>query len=230
VYPIDIINRLNYIEKETRYELIDNQPVVGVSSAGYTEDFPLKGIRSLYGATKLASEYIIYEYLDMYDLRGVINRCGVLTGPWQMGKIDQGFVVLWVAKHIYGGELSYIGYGGKGKQVRDILHIDDLYRLIEIQLKKLNELNGQVFNVGGGRERSISLKELTSLTQEITGKKIDVKSIKEERLGDIRIYISDNSKVMRATNWRPSVQIRDILIEITSWINNYKNMLRPILA
>lgn len=98
----------------------------GASSAGITEEFPLDGARSLYGASKRASELVMQEYLAMYGLRGVINRCGVITGPWQMGRVDQGVVVYWVARHVFGGPLSYIGYGGSGKQVRDILHIEDL--------------------------------------------------------------------------------------------------------
>ncbi len=230
VYPINRINSLNHIEGKTRYEIVSNQSINGVSPKGYSEDFPLEGNRSLYGATKLASEMIIQEYLEMFNLRGVINRCGVLTGPWQMGKVDQGFVVLWVVKHIYKGKLSYIGYGGAGKQVRDILHVDDLYRLIDIQLKNLDQLNGEVFNVGGGRERSLSLLELTSLVQEITGEKIKIKSIKEERPGDIRIYITDNSKVMRMTGWEPSIRVEEILREISDWINENIDLLRPIFV
>ncbi|HEY9246818.1 MAG TPA: NAD-dependent epimerase/dehydratase family protein, partial [Candidatus Methanoperedens sp.] len=121
VYPVKTINSLGYIERKTRFELAGEHEIPGVSSRGYSEDFPLSGSRTLYGTTKLASELILQEYIEMYGLRGVINRCGVLTGSWQMGKIDQGVVVLWAAKHHYGQPLSYIGYGGKGKQVRDIL-------------------------------------------------------------------------------------------------------------
>lgn len=230
VYPMKTINGLNYIERETRYELKSDQSVVGASSKGYTEDFPLIGTRSLYGATKLASEYIIQEYLEMYSLRGVINRCGVLTGPWQMGKVDQGFVVLWIANHIYDKQLSYIGYGGGGKQVRDILHVDDLYRLINLELEGLDKLNDQIFNVGGGREISVSLKELTALTQEITGNRIKIKGIKEERPGDIRSYISDNSKVTGMTGWRPSIKVEDIVREIANWISSNMELLRPVLG
>jgi CDP-paratose 2-epimerase len=230
VYPIDIINSLNYIETETRYKLTDDQSVPGTSSKGYTEDFPLTGRRSLYGATKLASEIIIQEYFHMFNLKGVINRCGVLTGPWQMGKIDQGFVVFWIAKHIYGGKLSYIGYGGSGKQVRDILHVDDLYGLIDIQLRKIDEISGEIFNVGGGKGISISLLELTTLSQEITGRKIKIDRIDKERLDDIRIYLSDNSKVTKMTGWSPKIRIEDILIEINDWIRQNMDLLKPIIG
>lgn len=82
-----------------------------------------------------------------------------------MGKVDQGVIVLWVAKHHYKQPLSYIGYGGTGKQVRDVLHVKDLYRLLEIELKNINAHSGQVYNVGGGLERSVSLLELTRLSR-----------------------------------------------------------------
>ena len=70
---------------------------------GISEDFPLDGARTLYGTTKLASELLIAEYIENFGLPIIINRCGVLTGPWQMGKVDQGVVVLWMAKHFFGG-------------------------------------------------------------------------------------------------------------------------------
>lgn len=197
VYPVKTINALNFSETSTRFELSGNNLIKGVSSKGYSEDFPLNGTRTLYGATKLASELVIQEYIEMYGLRGVINRCGVLTGSWQMGKVDQGFVVLWVANHHYRLALNYIGFGGKGKQVRDILHVKDLYNLLAIQINDMDKHNGEIYNVGGGLERSISLLELTGLCEKYTGNKVQVGSVAENRAGDIRIYFTDNSKVTK---------------------------------
>ena len=77
-------------------------------------------------ATKLASELLVEEYRAIYDLRTIVNRCGVISGPWQMGKVDQGFLVLWASRHLLGGALSYVGFDGEGLQVRDVLHIEDL--------------------------------------------------------------------------------------------------------
>ena len=104
VYPMDLINNLKYDEDETRFELASRQEIAGVSEYGFSEELSLNGIRSLYGGTKLCSEIILQEYTAVYGIRGIINRCGVLTGPWQMGKIDQGFVALWVARHLWKGE------------------------------------------------------------------------------------------------------------------------------
>lgn len=230
VYPVKTINNLNFIEKSTRFELSDEQNVPGVSSRGYTEEFPHNGSRTLYGATKLASELIIQEYIEMYGLRGVINRCGLLTGSWQMGKVDQGVVVHWVAKHHYNQPLSYVGYGGKGKQVRDILHVKDLYRLLEIQINDLPAHNGEIYNVGGGLERTVSLLELTLLCQKYTGNKIPIKSVNEDRKGDIRIYITDNNKITEKTGWKPEITVDQIIGEISNWIKENSELLRPIIA
>ena len=124
---------------------------------GVAEAFPLNGPRSFYGASKLSSELLIAEYVHSYGLKALINRCGVLAGPWQMGKVDQGVVTLWVARHYFRRSLSYCGFGGHGKQVRDVLHVDDLSDLIWKQLQSVNDWDGEVYNVGGGRENSTSL-------------------------------------------------------------------------
>jgi CDP-paratose 2-epimerase len=171
----------------------------------------------------------IQEYKQFFGLRTVINRCGVLTGPWQMGKIDQGVVVLWLAKHFWNQSLSYIGYGGKGKQVRDMLHTDDLFRLIDWQIHHLDKVNGEIFNVGGGRAISLSLKEMTALCEEITGHKIAIQEVPENRAADIRIYITDNSKVTETTGWKPEISPKQIFEEIYEWMKSNEQQLASIL-
>jgi CDP-paratose 2-epimerase len=229
VYPIHILEQLKFEEEENRFQLSNQQTIPGCSSKGISEDFPLKGVRSLYGTTKLASELIIEEYNHFYKLKTVINRCGVLTGSWQMGKVDQGVVVLWMAKHFWNQKLSYIGYGGEGKQVRDILHVQDLYRLIDYQLHNLDKVNGQTFNVGGGKEVSVSLKELTAICQRITGNKIAIDKISANREADIRMYITDNSRIEKLTGWKPEISVDRILEDIYLWIQQNHKDLEPIL-
>jgi len=230
VYPLAPLNALEYRETETRFELDNEQALPGASARGISEAFPLAGPRSMYGATKLASELLLQEYVSMYGLRGVVNRCGILTGPWQMGKTDQGVVTLWAARHVYGGELAYIGYGGKGKQVRDILHVDDLLDLLLLQLERLDQVNGETFNVGGGPDNSISLLELTQICQKITKKTKKIAENPRTRPADIPIYITDTAKVRQATGWHPRRNPEAILIEITGWIEANRELLRPVLA
>ncbi len=230
VYPAAAINALKYRNEPTRFALADGQAVAGVSGRGISEDFPLQGARSLYGATKLCSELIVHEYGAMYGLPTLVNRCGVLTGPWQMGKVDQGFVVLWASRHLLGGQLSYIGFGGDGRQVRDILHIEDLCRLIAYQIEHLGQLRGQTFNVGGGPEISVSLQELTAICRELTGVSLAVGSEPHDRPADIRLYLSDNARVTAATGWRPRIGVRAIVEDVCEWIKAHRQALGPIFA
>ncbi len=230
VYPMETIAGLRYRESETRLELAPDQTVPGVSEHGFSEAFPLEGVRSLYGATKLCSELMLQEYAAMYGLRSIVNRCGVITGPWQMGKVDQGVAVLWAARHIYGGPLKYIGYGGQGKQVRDLLHIDDLLQLVLYQIAHLDTLGGQTFNVGGGPEISASLCEMTTLCQEFTGVRLDMASEPANRAADIPLYLSDCRKVTQATGWKPQRTTAEIFRDIVDWIQSNKEALRPFLS
>ncbi len=230
VYPIQSLSELSYFEGDSRFILAESQTVSGASAEGIAENFPLDGRRTLYGATKLASELILQEYMGMYNILGVINRCGVLTGPWQMGKIDQGVVVLWAAKHFFEKNLMYIGYGGNGKQVRDILHVEDLLQLVLYQMVHLNELSGRMFNVGGGRNVSTSLLELTEQCERLTGKRIPMGNEPETRAGDVPIYITDNRLVREVCGWEPRRSVEDILTDIVDWLAANRDMLEPILA
>ncbi|KJU84582.1 nucleoside-diphosphate-sugar epimerase [Candidatus Magnetobacterium bavaricum] len=229
VYPIKAISQLNIEETETRFELSDKQDVPGVSRNGLSERFPLEGVRSLYGATKLASELILQEYVDIYGIKGVINRCGVLTGPWQFGKVDQGVIVHWVARHFWRQRLAYFGFGAEGRQVRDILHVDDLCDLIDIQIRNIDLHVGQTYNVGGGRDISLSLRELTSLCQRFTGNSVEIDRVLQDRVADIPIYLTDHSKVTTTTGWRPQRSPEDIIQEIALWMYENEDSLEDIL-
>lgn len=229
VYPIEPLTSIAMLEGETRFEIAAAQTLLGVSPKGIAENFPIEGYRSLYGASKLASELFIHEYQQYYGLKTVINRCGVVTGAWQMGKIDQGVAVLWAARHFWKQSLSYIGFGGTGKQVRDMLHIHDLYRLLDYQLHHIDRLNGQLFNVGGGAEVSVSLQEMTAVCQQLSNNKIPIQAVTENRPADLQTYITDNTKVTAATGWKPEKNIEAIFTDIFDWIRENEASLAPIL-
>ena len=230
VYPMETINGLNYVEEATRFALSPRQTVPGVSPEGFSEDFPLTGARSLYGATKLASELLITEYRAMYGLKAVVNRCGVIAGPWQMGKVDQGVAVLWAARHVFGKPLSYIGFGGAGKQVRDLLHIEDLRGLVFHEVDHLDACDGATWNVGGGLGISLSLQEMTALCQEFSGNTIDIAHDPDTRAGDIRMYLTDNTRVTAATGWKPQRDARTIMGDIVQWVQDNRAVLEKILG
>jgi len=230
VYPIHTLRSLRYSEEGSQFVLANEQPYPGASAQGIAEDFPLGGTRSLYGATKLTSEMFVEEYRAAYGIKTVVNRCGVITGPWQMGKVDQGVFALWMARHYFGGELSYFGYGGTGKQVRDFLHIADLFELVDLQIRDLYLFDGQTFNVGGGLEKSLSLRETTLLCEQITGKRITIHSHPETRVADVPLYISDHHKITELCGWRPSRGPKQTLSDIYYWIRENENLVGATLT
>ena len=228
VYPIQAMRELPLIENGSRLDIPADKRGQGWSHEGINVSFPLKGSRSLYGATKLCSELLIEEYREMFGLQTVVNRCGVITGPWQMGKVDQGFVALWASRHFFQSDLAYIGFGGQGYQVRDILHIEDLYKLINEQLTCLVKYDGKLFNVGGGYERSVSLMELTDLCEDLTKTKIDISSVPETHPADIPYYITDNRSVSETSGWTPQLSVEDILKDIFKWLEENSELLEKI--
>ncbi len=228
VYPIAALEAIATVEGEHRFDVAPEQGVAGISPAGVSEQFPLEGARSLYGATKLCSELVIAEYAAMYGLRYVINRCGVITGPWQMGKVDQGVFALWMGKHYFKRPLKYIGYGGTGKQVRDLISIDDLGRLIEAQLDGFDELPYRLFNAGGGVASSLSLAETTALCQEITGNQVEIERVDANRAADVKLYITDNARVSATTGWSPRKTPRETLGDIFTWIQSNEHIVAPL--
>jgi CDP-paratose 2-epimerase len=230
VYPVAALNEVGYVENETRFELEPAQALPGVSEAGISEQFPLDGARTLYGASKLAAELLIAEYAESFGLRAVVNRCGVIAGPWQMGKVDQGVFTYWVLSHRLGRGLRYIGYGGSGKQVRDLLHIDDLVELIERQLVDQDHWTGFTGNVGGGRECSLSLIETTEICRTLTGNEVPIEAEHEPRPGDVPIYISDCDLLYRQTDWRPRRRPAEILEDINGWISEHEAAVKASFA
>jgi len=221
VYPVAPQEALATQETETRFELLDEQPVPGASSRGIAEGFPLAGPRTMYGASKLSAELLLTEY----DVPWTINRFGVVAGPWQMGKVDQGVFTHWMLSFLRGNPLQYIGYGGLGKQVRDLLHVDDLVDLVDLQLTDPEHWNRQTFNVGGGREISLSLAETTALCREISGNDVAVTAAGESRPGDVRVYLSDCRALYAHTDWRPTRDARDVLKDIHDWAREHESLL-----
>ena len=183
------------------------------------EKFDTQLASSLYGFTKLASEKLIKEFFYKTRLKYIINRFGVIAGPWQFGKQDQGFVTLWVAKHFFKKNLSYIGFGGHGHQVRDVIHIKDVCEIIYTQIKKLRSINNETFNIGGGIKNSISLKNLTIKCQKLTKNKINFKKVSKTSTYDIPYYVTDNSRIEKFYKWKPTRSIDRLVNDIYKWLN-----------
>jgi CDP-paratose 2-epimerase len=229
VYPVAALCALAYEAESTRFALRAEQPVPGASAEGVSEAFPMEGPRTLYGATKLAGEMLVEEYRAAFGLRTVVNRCGVIAGPWQMGKLDQGVFTYWMLAHRAGRPLRYLGFDGSGRQVRDLLHIDDLIDLLEEQLLDPDGWDGSVANVGGGTGCSLSLAETTALCRELTGREVPVEPAGEDRPGDVPVYISDCSRLFRRTAWRPRRTARDVLADIAGWLDEHESQVLSAL-
>jgi CDP-paratose 2-epimerase len=229
-YSIAPLRDLALDETATRYELAATQAVPGVSPAGIAEDFPTHLPRSFYGASKLASEMLVQEYADSYGLKAVITRCGVITGAGQFGKSEQGVFAMWAANHVLDKPLRYIGFDGAGKQVRDLMHPEDLWDLLRRQLDALEQCSGRVFNAGGGREMSVSLLELTAICQELTGHEVPMSSEARTSPVDIPVYLSDHARATRELGWRPTWTPAEMMGEIIEWVRANEDQLRPVFS
>ena len=223
VYPYGRINSLKLRERKTRFYWAGEGKCPGFSANGISEEFSLAGARSLYGATKLSSELLLTEYICNYNIKGIINRCGIIAGPWQFGKLDQGVFSLWMLNHYLKKPLTYIGWQGSGKQVRDLLHVEDLCLLIDLQIQDMDKGSGKIYNVGGGQGVSLSLLEATSLCQEITGNKVSIACTKQNRPFDIPVYITNYEKLNKDYSWKPLRPKEKILEDIYVWLKELKS-------
>jgi CDP-paratose 2-epimerase len=228
VYPYDLVNDCRYRELPTRFELERGND--DISHHGVKTSLRIQGPKTLYGATKLACELLLQELATQFDLPVLINRCGVISGPGQLGKIDQGIFAFWLFCHHWQKPLSYIGFGGQGKQVRDVLHCEDLADLIMIQSRRIEEFRGQVFNAGGGRHSSLSLAEATVLCREITGHKSPITQEPRNRPGDIKWYLSHNADAEREFGWQPRRNPEIVLRDTYEWLLEHELELGRLLG
>jgi CDP-paratose 2-epimerase len=216
VYPIKEMNNIikqKYLKKKIPIKKMFN------------EKSKIDGPKTIYGLTKLASEMFIEEFSYAFGLKYIINRCGVISGPLQFGKQDQGFVSLWIWRHMMKKKLSYIGYGGMGHQVRDVLHIYDLCDLINKQIKKIKSINNILFTVGGSKKSNVSLNELTKICEKITNNNLKISKIPKTSIYDIPYFITKNNKVSKTYNWKPKKNIFDIVRDTYTWLKNNKSNL-----
>lgn len=217
VYSIQALAALPLHQNDTRFVPdTDAAFPTGFSARGISEGFSTTPPLSLYGATKLASEIMALEYGAAYGFPVWINRCGVLAGAGQFGKIDQGIFSFWIYQWLLGRPLSYIGFGGTGHQVRDLMSPSDLARLLMLQLRQPAKDAPRVLNAGGGLNCSMSLRELSDYCTARFGPK-QLQSVPETRAFDIPFYVSDCSMAQQVWAWQPEDDATAILDEITNW-------------
>jgi CDP-paratose 2-epimerase len=207
----DAPNRLNLIEKQTRWDYSEPDYANGIK-----ENFSIDhSMHSVFGASKVAADVMVQEYGQYFQMPTCCLRGGCLTGPNHSGVELHGFLSYLIRCNLEGRTYNVFGY--KGKQVRDNIHSYDVAQFINLFIR--NPRQGEVYNVGGGRDNSISILEAFELIAEISGKKMHYKYIDQNRKGDHICYISDLSK-MKAhySDWRITKNIRTTFEEICrSW-------------
>ena len=182
------------------------------------EDFNIENPKSIYGFTKVSSEFLIKEYSYLYKIKYIISRVALVSGPWQFGKQEQGFVSLWVWRHLNRLKLSYIGFGGTGRQVRDVLHIEDLCELVLLQIRKFKKINNKLINVGGGKKNSLNLIQLTKFCKDITNNTIRINSVKKTSSYDVPYYISNINYVKKLYKWKPKRDLKKVITDLYNWM------------
>jgi CDP-paratose 2-epimerase len=227
VHPIEALRSLPLFQDGDRLRIEPGRRGPGWSERGIARGFPLEGRRSLYGATKLCSELLIQEYVGSFGVRAVVDRCGVIAGPGQMGHVDQGFVALWAARHLFGGPLAYRGFGGRGLQVRDVLHVDDLHDLVALQIDDLDRHAGALYAVGGGPERSVSLRELSRLCAGLLGRSLEIGCEPETDASDIPYHVTDIEEVTARTGWKPRRSLDRTVADVFHWLEEGRRELEP---
>lgn len=223
VYPYDAVNAIPCHETDTRFDMVGGGR--GYSPDGIDTDFPMDGARSLYGATKWAAEMVLQEYAHQYDLPVIINRCGVVAGPWQMGKVDQGVFTHWLICHMADRPLSYIGFGGAGKQVRDVLHIDDLTDLIMRQSERIGEFRGALFQAAGSTVSNLSLCQATRWCRELTGRSLKIGSVPDNRPMDVRWMVLNIRHTTDVFDWVPQRSADMVMSDTYQWLREHRAQL-----
>jgi len=184
----------------------------GLTKAGVAENFSTRAPVSLYGSAKLASEILSLEYGEAFGFPVFVNRCGVLAGPGQFGKADQGIFSYWLHSWKAKLPLKYIGFGGHGHQVRDCLHPRDLAVLLAMQMRTPKK-SGAILNVSGGLSSSMSLANLSRWCEKRFGPHA-VSSDPAVRKYDVPWLILDSTRAQTEWNWRPKMSLENILQEI----------------
>ena len=185
----------------------------GLTRQGVSETFSTNPPVSLYGATKVASEQLALEYGAAFGFPVWVNRCGVLAGAGQFGRVDQGIYSFWINSWLHRQPLKFIGFGGSGHQVRDCLHPADLVPLIDRQLADGHRRAPRVINVGGGTASARSLAQLSAWCRERLGEHAIVRS-SEERPFDIPWMVLDAALARDTWGWAPLRSTDQILDEI----------------
>jgi len=207
------MEEVKVIEKDTRYAYAD-------LPYGASEMQPLD-FHSPYGCSKGTGDQYVRDYSRIYGLRSVVMRQSCIFGTRQFGIEDQGWVAWFVIAAVTGKPIAIYG---DGKQVRDLLYIDDLLDAYDIALDKIDRVAGQVYNLGGGPSNTISIwKEFGPLLSRLLQKDIPV-TWHDWRPGDQRIFVADTRKALQELRWQPKVSVEEGLQKLVEWVKANRSL------
>lgn len=203
---------LTYSEKDKRYELPEYP-------AGLPETVPLS-FSSPYGCSKGSADQYMLDYHRMYGLKTVVFRHSSMYGGRQYSTYDQGWIGWFCEQAVKNknGENEIFTISGNGKQVRDVLHADDMINLYFSAVEKMDAIKGEVFNIGGGAEFSLSLLELFDLLEDELSIKLNYKQI-APRESDQKVFVADIAKAHHLIGWKPKVSPRAGIKKMIDWVN-----------
>jgi CDP-paratose 2-epimerase len=203
------LDDVTLVQANGRYEPDD----AGLRAHGISESRPL-AFCSPYGCSKGGADQYVIDYAKSYGLPAVVFRMSCIYGPHQQGNEDQGWVAHFVKQAMHGEPITLYG---DGRQVRDVLYIDDLLDAMLLAVDDVHRFRGHAFNMGGGPASSVSLLELLDVLSELCGRETDVE-FGPWRVGDQRWYVSDTRAFQRASGWAPRVGVAEGIERLYSWL------------
>lgn len=207
------LEQYSYTETPTRFRCIEHPE-------GFDESIPLE-FHSPYGCSKGSADQYMMDYARIYDLKTVVFRHSSMYGGRQYASYDQGWVGWFCQKAVATsrGQLDEpFTISGTGKQVRDVLHADDMKRLYMAAVEKADKAIGQVFNIGGGIENSLSLLELFAVLESLLKVRLDYIHL-PVRSSDQRVFVANIEKAKRLLNWKPSVCVQNGVSRMVDWVS-----------
>lgn len=206
------LEQYHYRETEKRY-ICEEYP------KGFDEQVPLD-FRSPYGCSKGCADQYMLDYARIFGLKTVVFRHSSMYGSRQFATYDQGWIGWFVSKALEKKENSAaeaFTISGNGKQVRDVLHADDMVALYYSSLHNVEKICGEAYNIGGGIEQSLSLLELFDMLNEILGIKLAFREI-PVRQSDQKVFVADISKICERIGWKPRVGAKEGISKMLEWV------------
>ncbi|MCU1675095.1 MAG: NAD-dependent epimerase/dehydratase [Frankiales bacterium] len=201
---------IEVVERGDRYEPSDE----AVRTYGIGEDQPLQ-FASPYGCSKGGADQYVLDYADTYGMPTVVFRMSCIYGPHQCGNEDQGWVAHFLMQALDGNPITLYG---DGRQVRDVLFVDDLLDAMQTAMDRVDELSGSAFNMGGGPDSTVSLLQLLDMIGDL-GARPDVE-FGPWRVGDQRYYVSDTRRFSDATGWAPKIAPEQGVALLHEWLTS----------